>query len=63
MAEHLAPYKQLEVREEAHRRTPSSHKNLQFDDFGRFLNNFCNSGGFLTQNQKLPKNTVLKSEN
>ena len=29
-------------------------------DFGRFLNNFCNFGVVLSQNQKYPKMTVLK---
>ena len=32
----------------------------QIDDFGRFLNNFCNFGVFLAQNEKHPKMTVLK---
>ena len=32
----------------------------QMDDFGPFLNNFCNFRVFLDKNQKYPKITVLK---
>ena len=32
----------------------------QIDDFGRFLNNFCNFGVFLAKNQKSPKNDCFK---
>ena len=36
---------------------------MQIDDFGCFLNNFCNYGVFLAKNQKYPKITVLKKLN
>ena len=33
----------------------------QIDDFGRFLNNFCNFGVFLAKNKKIPKNACFEN--
>ena len=34
--------------------------NRQIDDFGRFLNNYCNFGLFLAKNKKIPKSDCFE---